>query len=386
VRLGDETYERLVVEDDTGRITVVVKVTPFYFFPGDVIRVRGVVKPCFYMVQSTCLETDPDGIEFVKEYRVPLTQREAFSELGPFKLMSLLMASRLDANLIDLVIDTGLDPLKIAREAERPEKLARVVELLSGMTFYSVFARSIEAAKVAETVLLLIRGKASDPKLLAKLELMEEFLRALVEDQGFKYAIEPIPTPPVQETDTHLSKEEAKLVHPVVEKLSRAIAKLRGESGPGLVLVDLPDDDPLRGRSLAKLVASKADAKLYVVKVDAIRSNFKGVLTELSSLADTIKGPAVVYIEGVEFLLPTDLIKTTMDAETSKAFDAFAAEVTQTLKELSSRPSVLVLAGTISPAVVSSRLLSAAELKVVMKKEEAEAKEEKKDEIPPYSW
>ena len=75
------------------------------------------------MTQAACVEADPDGIEFVKEYRIPLTQREILSKLGPFKLMSLLMFSRLDAELIDLIIDTRLDPLKLAREAEQPRGL-----------------------------------------------------------------------------------------------------------------------------------------------------------------------------------------------------------------------------------------------------------------------
>ncbi len=382
VRLGQEMYERLIVEDDTGTVTVVVKVTPFYFFPGDVIRVKGVVKPCFYMTQAACVEADPDGIEFVKEYRIPLTQREILSKLGPFKLMSLLMFSRLDAELIDLIIDTRLDPLKLAREAEQPKRLERIVELLSGMTFYSVFVRDVGAAKVTETALLLIKGKVTEPKLLGKLELMEYFLRAIVEEQGFRYAIEPVPMPPIQEVDTRISEEEAKQVHSIVETLSSAIAKLRGGSGPGLVLIDLPDEDPLKGRALAKLVASKAHAKLYVVNVDAIRTNFETVVMELTSLASTLTGPAVVYIEGVEYLIPTDLIKLTMDAESGSAFDTLATKVTETLKKLSSRPNVLVLAGTISPAVVSSRLLSAAELKVAMK-EEARAEEEE-GEMPSY--
>ncbi len=375
-KLGEETYERLVLEDGTGRLTIVVRVTPYYFFPGDVLRVKGVVKPCFYMIRMTCLETTAEGIEFVKEYRIPLTRRESVSSLGPFKLMALLAFTRLDEYLIDVILDTQLDPLLIAEEAGKSERLECLIELLGGMTLYSVFIKSVEAAKVTETAILLIKPKVSDQKLLGKLELMESFLRAMLEDQGFRHVIEPVPVPPVEEVGTELTPEDRKVVGPLIQRATEMVKELIHAEGPHLVVVDLPDESPMEGRSLAKLIASEAQAKLLLVSVHAMRENMEGVITELKALADSLRGPAVVYLEGVEFMLPTDLIKSAMSADLASAFDTFTAEMIEVLERLSSRPEVIVLAGTISPAMVSSRLLSVAQRKLSMREEEAEKKED----------
>ncbi len=381
-KLGEETYERLVLEDGTGRLTVVVRVTPYYFFPGDVLRVKGVVKPCFYMTRMTCLETTAEGIEFVKEYRIPLNRRESVSSLGPFKLMALLAFTRLDEYLIDVILDTQLDPLRIAEEADKSERLDCLIELLGGMTLYSVFVRSVEAAKVAETAILLIKPKVSDQKLLGKLELMESFLRAILEDQGFRHVIEPVPVPPIEEVGTELTPEDREAVGPLAQRATEMVKELIHAEGPHLVVVDLPDESPMEGRSLAKLIASEAQAKLLLVSAHAMRENMEGVVTELKALADSLRGPAVVYLEGVEFMLPTDLIKSAMNADLASAFDSFTEEVIEVLRRLSSRPEVVVLAGTISPAMVSSRLLSAAQGKLSMREEEAEKKEDVG--MPPY--
>ncbi len=375
-KLGEETYERLILEDGTGRLTVVVKVTPYYFFPGDILKVRGVVKPCFYMTRMTCLETTAEDIEFAKEYRVPLARRESVSSLGPFKLMALLAFTRLDEYLIDVILDTQLDPLRIAEEADKSERLECLIELLGGMTLYSVFIKSVEAAKVTETAILLIKPKVSDPKLLGKLEVMESFLRAMLEDQGFRHVIEPVPVPPVEEVSTELTPEDRKVVEPLAERAGEIVKELIQVEGPHLVLVDLPDENPMEGRSLAKLMASEAKAKLLMVSVHAMRENMEGVISELKSLADSLRGPAVVYLEGVEFMLPTDLIKSVMGEDLASSFDAFTAEMIEVLERLSSRPKVIVLAGTISPAMVSSRLLSVARRKLSMREEEAEKKED----------
>ncbi len=379
-KLGEETYERLILDDGTGRLTIVVRVTPYYFFPGDVLRVRGTVKPCFYMTKMTCLETTAEDLEFVSEYRVPLARRESMSTMGPFKLMALLAFTRLDDYLIDVILDTELDPLKIAEEAERSERLDCLIELLGGMTLYSVFIKSVEAAKITETAILLVKPKVGDPRLLGKLELMESFLRAMLEDQGFRHVIEPVPVPPVEEVEPRLSPEEMEAIRPLAEGASEVVKDLIHAEGPHIVVVDLPDEDPMEGRRLAKLIASMAKARLLLVSVHAMRNNMDGVISELRALAGSLKGPAVVYLEGIEFMLPTYLLKSAMSSEMASSFDAFTSEVIQMLERLSSRPEVLVLAGTISPAMVSSRLLSVARKKLAMKAEESE----EESEMPPY--
>ncbi|MDK2464676.1 MAG: hypothetical protein QI223_07890, partial [Candidatus Korarchaeota archaeon] len=280
------------------------------------------------------------------------------------------------------ILDTQLDPLRIEEEADKSESLECLIELLGGMTLYSVFIRSVEAAKVAETAILLIKPKVSDQKLLGKLELMESFLRAMLEDQGFRHIVEPVPVPPIEEVGTELTPEDREAVGPIVQSAADMVKELIHAEGPHLVVVDLPDENPMEGRSLAKLIASEAQAKLLLVSVHAMRENMEGVVTELKALADSLRGPAVVYLEGVEFMLPTELIKSAMSADLASAFDTFTAEMIEVLERLSSRPEVIVLAGTISPAMVSSRLLSVARKKLSMREEEAEKKEDVG--MPPY--
>jgi len=118
-RMGELTYERFLLEDDTGRVTVIAPASEVLLLPGDEVRVEGRVRPCPYAPSMNCLETRAEEVELLGWRWADPAHREGLLTRGAFNVKILLHMTSLDEEVIRGVMETELDPMRIREAFER---------------------------------------------------------------------------------------------------------------------------------------------------------------------------------------------------------------------------------------------------------------------------
>ncbi len=381
--LGTRRYERMVISDDTGEITVSLPSSSKYFLPGDLLKLKGRVRPCPYMPSEKCIETSAEEIVILEPKWVRPQDRKDLDDLGPFTLFAFLAVTTLDERKMEPILKTRLEPVKIYEEVRKMVELGKdisdFIELLESMTLYSVFFRSLSAAEVTQNSVIMVRGLDIGEKYRSKLDIMEKFLRALVDVEGFRpYILGPkaglIETYP-------LGKEEeldkyGELSNPAIE----VVKSLRGEGDLRFMIIQL--EGSLEGirkvREVFELAAGAAEASLLSSTIDTTLEKFQEVIEQLETIPNR-KEKTLLYIEGLEVLVPSNLFISTFVKDPNVALKVRMKGL-NLLSRILKKSSIVIVAITPSIALVAKEAVEKAD-KIVGK-----AKKIKKgEEYIPYT-
>ncbi len=376
--LGSKRYERMVVSDDTGQITVSLPSSPKYFLPGDTLRLKGRVRPCPYMPSEICIETSAEKVEIVEPKWVRPQDRKDLDNLGPFTLFAFLAVTTLDEKKMEPILKTRLKPTKIYEEVERRVKLKEdptdLIDLLESMTLYSVFFRSLSAAEITQNSVVMIKGLALKEEHKARLDMMKKFLKALVDVEGFRPYIlgsKPglIETYPLG-TEKDLRKF-GELSDPVIE----VVKSLRGSGDLKFMIVQL--EGFLEGiekvREVIELAAGAGEASLLTSTIDTTLERFQEIIEQLETLPNG-KDKTLLYIEGLEILVPSDFFISTFVKDPNVA-SKVRARCLDLLSKILKNPHIVLVAITPSLALVANDVVEMAdkivgEVKKIKKGEE----------------
>ncbi len=381
--LGTKRYERMVVSDDTGKIIVSFPSSPKYFLPGDAVKLRGRMRQCPYMPMEKCIETNAEDIEILEPKWIRPQDRKELDELGAFTLFAFLAVTTLDEKKMEPILKTRLEPMRIYEEARKRIELGKdlsdLIELLEAMTLYSVFFRSLSAAEVTQNSLIMIKGLKIGEKSIARIKLMEKFLRALVDVEGFRPYIS---GPKAGLIETYpLGKEEelekyGELSKPAVE----VVKSLKGEGDVRLMIVQLKGflEGIEKVRKIVEIAAGAGGASLLTSTIDTTLENFQEVMEGLERISNR-KEKTLLYIEGLEILAPSNLFISTFVKDPDIALKVRKKSLNLLFKILKN-PSILIVAVTPSIALVAKEAVEKAD-KIVGK-----AKKIKKgEEFIPYT-
>jgi len=381
--LGTRRYERMVVSDDTGEITVSLPSSPKYFLPGDLLKLKGRVRPCPYMPSEKCIETSAEEIVILEPKWVRPQDRKDLDDLGPFTLFAFLAVTTLDERKMEPILRTRLEPVKIYEEVRKRVELGKdisdFIELLEAMTLYSVFFRSLSAAEITQNSVIMIRGLDIGDEHKSKLDIMEKFLRALVDVEGFRPYIS---GPKAGLIETYpLGKEEeldkyGELSNPAIE----VVKSLRGEGDLRFMIIQL--EGSIEGirkvREVFELAAGVGGASLLSSTIDTTLEKFQEVIEQLETIPNK-KEKTLLYIEGLEVLVPSNLFISTFVKDPNVALKVRMKGL-NLLSRILKNSSIVIVAITPSIALVAKEAVEKAD-KIVGK-----AKKIKKgEEYIPYT-
>ncbi|RLG46504.1 MAG: hypothetical protein DRO06_04330 [Thermoproteota archaeon] len=361
LRRDDVFIDRLVVSDGTATVVLVVEGEPEYFLPGDVIRVRGWIKPCFYAPSQMCVAATGEGVDFVETPTLDLSTRRAMEKrgIGPFKLSSLLMVSKMDSEMLEIALSTELDPARIFARArsllEQGKGVDPVLRAVTAMAIYSVFFRNYHAAQRTEAVVLLLKTLDLDEATRARLDTLEEFLRVLVEEEAFKPVLEAPPEPGIPEL-LPLSIESIRDLPVDLEAVRSVVSMVREARKPLMIVLETTDLDA--ARRVSRAIAGEAEAEILLVSGKKLMEEAPKVLADLNALPERVTPPAVVVFEIAEFFLPGGIMAKVMPPPIYQKAREFSKEVIQPNIERLMKPGVIVVLVTASRNMLDESVLS----------------------------
>ena len=380
LRIGDRMFERLIVADESGSITLMIEASPKYFLPGDGVRVVGRVRPCPYLPSERCVECSADDVEISEHKWIERENRSELDKMGPFTMLSLLSVAKLDERIMKPLLETRLEPSLIYKETRRRlqagESTDEIMEIVSSMTLFSVFFRDLEAARVAMNSVIMVRGLDLPSAEKARLELMEDFLRALMDVEGFRpYILGVEAGQRVIETYPRAGEEEIARFGPLTEVGTSVMSRLRGEEGPNFLVFEVgkPEEDMAMLRDLFQKVAGASKARLLTITLGATTGKFGEVMAELSK-ASGYKDPTVIYLEGLEIVAPSDTFISNY-VKTRELGVKVREESVDLLRRMGKNPSVVMVAVTSVLPLVHQPALSLADKIVGLRKKEEKEKE-----------
>jgi len=362
--LGTRIYERIVISDNTGEITVSLPSSPTYFLPGDLLKLKGRIRPCPYMPSEKCIETIAEEIKILEPKWVRPQDRKDLDDLGPFTLFAFLTVTTLDERKMEPILKTKLEPIKIYYEVKRRVESGRdindLIELLEAMTLYSVFFRSLSAAEVTQNSVIMIKGLEIGDEHKAKLDIMEKFLRALVDVEGFRpYILGPkaglIETYPLgREEELHKYGE---LSNPAIE----VVKSLRGEGDLRFMIIQLEGsvEGIRKVREAFELAAGAGGASLLTSTIDTTLEKYQEVIDQLETIPNR-KEKTLLYIEGLEILVPSNLFISTFVKKPNVALKVRMKGLNM-LSRILKNPSIVIVAVTPSIALVAKEAVEKAD-------------------------
>ncbi|HIE24236.1 MAG TPA: hypothetical protein EYP68_08430 [Candidatus Korarchaeota archaeon] len=381
--LGTRRYERIVISDDTGQITLVLPSSPKYFLPGDLIKLRGRVRPCPYVPSEVCIETSADDIEILNPKWIRPEDRKELDDLGAFTLFAFLAVTTLDEKKMEPILKTKLESTKIYEEVRKKIELGEDVndfmEILEAMTLYSVFFRSLSAAEATRNSVIMIKGLDIEKEVRSRLDVMEKFLKAVVDVEGFRpYILSPktglIETYPLG-TEEELRKYE-ELFGPAME----VVKSLRGEGDLRFMIIQLEGSlkELEKVRKVIEVAAGAGGASLLTSTIDTTLEKFQEVIEQLMRIPER-RERAILYIEGLEILTPSDLFISTFVKDPNVALKVRGRSL-DLLSKILENPLIVLVAVTPSIALVDKKVVEKADRVV------GEAKKIKKGEgFIPYT-
>ncbi len=366
--LGDLVYERFILGDDTGKLTVIAPSSPRYILPGDKIEVKGRVRPCPYAPSVSCLETTLDDVEIVEWKWIDPRFRQEMDKKGEFSVNALLQITEFDDEVLRGVIETDLDPLKMRSKLEEDvssgKSISYLVDTLAAMTMYSIFLRDLNAAKTVKEVLYMSESINIPKEEKRVLEVLGRMVDSLVSREGLApYVQPPETTKGIVERYPIASKDELETLPHLASLASEVLNEIKGGKKE-LILIEVANNDQLaETRRMAEIVAGITGAKLYYMPYSSISST-KGVADVLSDLktisGDLKEGKVIFYLEGLEMLLPSERALEMMKVppEGVQGMKVLKAEVLKAMEEILGK--AVVIAATTSKMMIDEGLVGKA--------------------------
>lgn len=366
--MGGQPYERFILDDGSAKVTVIIPASEKFLLPGDRVRLTARVRPCPYAPAMNCLESEPEEIELLEWKWIEPAHRRGEAVKGPFNIRFLLHMTRMDEEVMEGIISTGLDPLRIKEvfeeRLEANEDLRDLTATLTAMTMYSVFLRDLSAANITRMTISLLTGLPLPDEVKLALIPLSDMLETLASREG----LAPYISPPeelrgVVERYPVASEEELKEV-PRLEGLARKILRDLNEGKRISILLEFSESKDLEEiRKMVQVVAGLSGSRLLMMTAQSLAEEMTDVIADLREMLSVKKGERViVYIEAPELLFPNesmlDLLK--VPAELKPNLMSIKAEIVKTLSELLER--ACLIAATVSGAMVDTQALRVATL------------------------
>ncbi len=366
--LGDLAYERFVLEDDTGKLTVIAPSSPRYILPGDKIKVEGRVRPCPYALSVSCLETTFDDIKILEWKWIDPRFRQEIDKKGEFSVNALLQITEFDNEVLRGVIETDLDPLKMRSKLEENASsgkgISYLVDTLAAMTMYSIFLRDLNAAKTVKEVLYMSESINVPKEEKRVLEVLGRMVDSLVSREGLApYVQPPETTKGIVERYPIASKDEVSTLPHLASLANDLLNEVKGGKKE-FILIEVASNDQLaEARRLAEIVAGATGAKLYYMSYSSISSTrgIADVLSDLKTIPSGLEGGKVVfYLEGLEMLVPSERALEMMKVppEGVQGMKVLKAEVLKAMEEILGK--AWVIAATTSKMMLDENLVEKA--------------------------
>ncbi len=366
--LGDLAYERFMLEDDTGKLTVIAPSSPKYILPGDKIKVKGRVRPCPYAPSVSCLETSMDDVEIVEWKWIDPKFRQEMDRKGEFSVNALLQITEFDDEVLKGVIETDLDPLKMRSKLEENvssgKGISYLVDTLAAMTMYSIFLRDLNAAKTVKEVLYMAKSVNIPKEEKRVLDVLGRMVDSLVSREGLAPYVQPPETtkgiveryPLASEDEINTLPHLASLANDLLNEVKRGKSEF--------ILIEVANNEQLaEARRLAEIVAGVAGAKLYYMPYSSISSTegVADVLSDLKAIPSSLgSGKVVFYFEGLEMLVPSERALEMMKVppEGVQGMKVLKVEVLKAMEGILGK--ALVIAATTSKMMLDESLVEKA--------------------------
>ncbi len=363
--LGDIVYERFILGDNTGKLTIIAPSSPKYILPGDRIEIKGRVRPCPYAPSIPCVETTLDDVEMVEWKWIDPRFRQEMDKKGEFSVNALLQITEFDDEVLKGVIETDLDPLKMRSKLEENissgKGIGYLIDTLAAMTMYSIFLRDLNAAKTVKEILYMSESINIPEEEKRVLEVLGRMIDSLVSREGLApYVQPPETTKGIVERYPLSSKDEIGTL-PNLASLANDLLNGIKEGKNEFVLIEVASNEELTEvRRLAEIVAGVEGAKLYYMPYSSISSaeGIADVLSDLKTIPISLQGEKVVfYLEGLEMLIPSERALEMMKVppEGVQGMKVLKAEVLRAMEKILGK--AIVIAATTSKMMLDEDLI-----------------------------
>ncbi len=370
IAIGDIRYGRLRISDGKDSIVLMIQQGSGYYLPGDVLEVRGKVRPCPFMLSLKCVETDPDMIRVKSWKYVSPEDRGSVERLGPFYLKYLLFFTSTDERVVDVLLKTGLEPLRVlslAREmAARGEDMRGLVDAITAMVAYSYFLKDLEAANTANIITKLLLGDGTLPdKFKEAIDPLDKMISIMVSAEGLRVVVEPSPSMvglvKLYPTASPEELDDVSFLRPLTERLIHLLK----EGSSRLIIIEIMQKELIpMVRKMGELIPGLGEAPLYYLAVPSLESSesFGEAVSKLIKLGEEMESKSVVYLEFPEILVPSDAFISTANVpdEWKMMMHIMRKDVIDSLKKALEKGSV-VLVVTMSATYISEDLLERAD-------------------------
>lgn len=364
--MGGEPYERFILDDGSARITVIMPLSEMLFLPGDRVRLTARVRPCPYTPTVNCLETEAEEVEILDWKWIDLSHRRSEALKGPFNIKVLLHMTRMDEEVIEGIVSTDLDPLRMKEVFEERIEAGKSVRdllyTLTAMTMYSVFLRDLSAASMTRIALSLLESLQLPEDFKLALGLLSDMLNTLASREG----LAPYISPPedmrgVIERYPVASERELDEL-PKLGGLARKIVSELNEGQKVSVLLEFSEPGELQEiRKMAEVVAGLSGSKLLIVNARSLVEEREIVISDLKQILGSKQEKKVIaYMEAPELLFPSESMLDLLGIPQEEKQDLLRTkeEATKSLRELLG--GVCVIAATVSGAMVDPQALGRA--------------------------
>ncbi len=370
IAVGDISYGRLRISDGKDSIIVMIQHGSGYYLPGDVLEVKGNVRPCPFMPSLKCVETDPEMIKVKSWKHISPEDRGNFEKLGPFYLKYLLFFTSTDDRVVEVLLKTALDPLKflsLAKEmASKGEDLSGLVDAITAMVAYSYFLKDLEAANTTNIVTKLLLGDSELPKgFRDAITPLDKMISVMVSAEGLKVVVEPSPSMiglvKLYPTASPDELDDISFLRPLAERLVNFVK----EGVSRLIIIEVYQREfiPLV-RKMSELIPGLGEAPLYYLAFQSIKSSedFGEAINKLIKLGDEMEKSSVIYLEYPEMLMPSKTYLTTANIpdEFKMGLYMISKDVVDSLMKALEKGS-LILIVTNSATYISEDLLDKAD-------------------------
>ncbi len=370
IAVGDISYGRLRITDGKDSIVVMIQQGSGYYLPSDVLEVRGKVRPCPFMLSLKCVETDPDMIKIKGWKYVSPEDRGSVERLGPFYLKYLLFFTSTDRKVVDVLLKTGLEPLKVlslAKEmATKGEDMKGLVDAITAMVAYSYFLKDLEAANTTNIITKLLMGDKTLPdKFKEIIDPLDKMISIMVSAEGLRVVVEPSPSMiglvKLYPTASPEELDDVSFLRPLVERLIDFLK----EGASKLIILEIMQKELIpMVRKMGELIPGLGESPLYYLAVPSLESSeaFGEAVSKLIKLGDEMEGKSVVYLEFPEILVPSDTFLSTANVpdELKMMMYMMRKDVVESLNKVLEKGSV-VLVITMSATYISEDLLEKAD-------------------------
>lgn len=361
--MGGQKYERFILDDGTGRITVITPESEKLLLPGDEVRVEARVRPCPYAPIVNCIESESDKIEILEWKWIDPAYRKSELSKGPFDIHVLLHMTKLDDKVMEGIISTELDPLKIKEcfeeRLESGKSFLDLISTLTAMTMYSVFLKDLSAASSTLTALNLIKGLNIPDDVKLTVDMLSDMLGTMVSREGLAPYISP-PKEMKGIIERYPVANELKEI-PRLEKLARNILNSIKEGRKEVIIVEFSNREDLEEiRRMAEVVAGLSGSKLLLISAHSLAEEMEDLISDIEELLRTKQENLIIYIEGLELFLPSDILinMVKISPEAMPTVVKIKEKFARTFKELSGKATIIVT--TVSESFVDSEILKGA--------------------------